>query len=157
MNWLAHIMSCYEPQRGEKRCELREGASVQRLDELEAVLGMDIPAPLRELLSVTDGVDEALFVNGRWMVTQAAVWSCDEIERENLARRSGDHVPVRPTEPPGVKPFYFASAGVDGIVFAFFVSPSEHQDLAVHAYDPLEREWQRISASLAVHLRGWTV
>ena len=156
-DWREHILRAHAARAHEKRPEFRKGASPERLRRLEDEVGLRIPTPLRELLRVSDGVEEELLINGEWMITHASVWTCDEIETQNLALHFGQQTPLAPAESPGATPFYFAGAGVDGILFAFLVDPSDAEDPAVYGYYPMEREWSRISPSLEEHLRGWKV
>ena len=157
LTWRTHIIEGYASRAHESRPEFKEGVSSGRLDEIEKALDVRIPRPLRDLLQETDGVDESLCINGEWMVVHAPVWTCDEIVAENESILRND--PSRPRSPaaPDARPFYFADAGVDGIVFAFFVGVEQRDDPGVYGYDPMDREWTRISPSLEEHLRGWTL
>jgi hypothetical protein len=157
MEWRRFIEESYADRPSDVRPAFREGASPVRLAELESALGLRLPAPLREILSQTDGVGVEMFLHDKWTRTDSDVWSCDQLEKRNSSIRADSDGPPPPPGADGVTPLYFAKPGVEGIVFAFFVHPSSAEDPAVYAYYPIEKAWRLISPTLEVHLRGWTV
>lgn len=155
--WRDRIITGYAARAHEKRPEFSQGASSQRLAALEHEVGLRIPTALRELLTESDGVNESLRIRDEWMVIHAPVWTCEEIAAENQAIRKAEPTRPEPSETPEARPFYFADAGVDGVVFAFAVCPSGPEDPAVYAYYPIESKWRRVSPSLEAHLHGWKI
>jgi hypothetical protein len=136
----------------------RDGASSERLARLGAELDLRIPGSLRELLGESDGVDLEMYCRDEWFSFQTEVWSCDDIAEQNRKIRAGSAGSTKPPEEGTPVPLYFANAGVDGILFAFFVRGSDNrEDPAVYAYYPIERAWRVVSPSLAVHVLGWKV
>lgn len=148
-DWRGWIVEAYAERSAVRgtRPELSEGATAERLAELETQLCHALPEPLRDLLAATDGVRESIRQGGEWMEIHTPVWSCDEIARANRALRAEvDHA--------GSEHICFAHAGWDGILFALRV---EGGDGSVEAYYPIDRLWRRVSPSLAEHLRHWEI
>ncbi|MFT3768648.1 MAG: SMI1/KNR4 family protein [Minicystis sp.] len=156
MDWREWIVKSYREEGRTVTPGFRDGVTPERLLALEAELEVPIPTPLRELLQQTDGMTE--MDEGKPFLR--AIWSCDEIAKQNRSFRTGQLVPPDPPDPPGApgtRPVFFGWPGVDGILFAFLVRPAGPEDPAVYAYYPIEGEWRLISPSLQEHMRGWTV
>ena len=154
MEWRAWITSAYESRGPDVRPGFHGGASPERIGKVEAELGVRLPDSLREMLAESDGVNELLKINGEWDEIGKVVWSCDEL-LDNIGEVRDFVGTVTGDPPPVVLPF--AHAGVDGIVFAFFVGPDGVVDSTIHGWFPIDGEWRHVSASLEAHLRGWTV
>lgn len=155
MLWREWISERYADCAHEQRPEFREGATPERLSALEAEIGLRLPAALRELLLETNGVDLWMHCQGRWFEFLTLAWSCDRIAERN---RSLHADPGGPAQAPGdgaARALFFATPSMDGILFAFFVTPSGPDDPAVHAYSPIEHSWEIQSPSLKDHLHGW--
>lgn len=157
MQWRNWIDQGYADGTSKGRAEFQDGAKVERIAWLESQLGLRLPVPLRELLEESDGVGQMMYLYDKWSRVHTEVWSCDTIAQENKTIRADPEGPLPPPFAPESVPLYFASAAVDGILFAFLMHPSAAQDPAVYAFYPIESEWRRISPSLEAHLHGWTV
>jgi cell wall assembly regulator SMI1 len=65
MDWRPWILECYATRGSRTRPDFRAGASQEQIDQVQAVLGLRVPAALRERLLQSDGVGELwLSVNG---------------------------------------------------------------------------------------------
>lgn len=157
MTWRALIADLYRASGRSVRVEFRPPLSLERISAIEHDLGLPLPRPLRELLSETDGFIENSEREGVWRPLYFPLWSSEDILTQNREIREEANI-LPPSNNPSIRPLYFADAGVDGILFALLVDQSGDEDPAVYAWYPIEQEWQRISPSLADHLRGeWTV
>jgi hypothetical protein len=139
------------------RPDFAEGATSERILQLETKLGLRLPTALREFLGESDGLGQMAISYGNWERVHTELWSCDKIARENESIRADPEGPPPPPDAPGATPLYFADPAVDGILFAFLVRPSGDEDPGVYACYPIENEWRLISPTLEVHLRSWTV
>jgi hypothetical protein len=159
MDWRSWIVQgiAQKSQEIETRPVFADGAPPERLEALEGALGVRLPSALREFMAQSDGVKLEMRSQGEWIPFHTEVWSCADIADRNREIRADPDGPT-PPEDGDVVPLFFASAGTDGIVFAFFIRRSGGgEDPAIHAYYPVDREWCIISPSLAVHLHGWKV
>lgn len=155
MNWREWIIEGHKKHpdpdfASTTRYLFRDGATVERVNRLEAELGIPLPYALRELLLQSDGIDMEMYCQGEWFVFLDIVWTYDEIAKRNRALRVDNTPPPHPDEE--TIPLYFANPGVDGIQFAFFVHPSNIEDPAVHAYYPIEGVWRTVSPSLEANV-----
>jgi len=157
MRWRDWISEGYSGRDQEMRPEFRDGATPERLAQVEAQLGCPLPAPLRELLADTDGVRESMCHNGTWFEIYTPAWSCDEIVAHHQSIQSSACRPPASVSDSLKKPVYFASAGTDGVLFAFMVIQGGPLDLAIYGYFPIEGEWRLVSPSLEAHMHGWQV
>jgi hypothetical protein len=157
MRWRDWITEGYADRAHEVRPDFRSGVPIERLAALEVELGMCLPGPLRDLLRESDGVGEWMSLGDRWSRDRGPIWSCDEIASNNLLVRADPEGRSTPSDDAAGVPLYFADAGADGILFAFFVRPSGPEDAAVYACYPIEGMWRRVSPSLEAHVRGWVV
>lgn len=157
MGWRELVAKVYaEGDRG-VTVGFRPGATVEQMASLEGEVGLRIPTPLRELLTESDGVVELLHRGDTPSVFHWPVWSCDKMIEQNRRARAELKASQEPPGAPEAKPFFFASAGVEGILFAFLVRSSGPEDPAVYGYYPMGYEWHRISPSLEAHFKDWTV
>jgi len=138
MTWRAFIddvTSRVDPEF-RKAPEYGPPAPPKAIERLERQLGCSLPAELRELLLEHDGVRD-----GDWLV-----WSIKEMAKNNL---EGWREPdlILPTDL-----LAFASAGADGILFAFEKgSPSS----TIFAWDPIPHERPVLARSLRAFIEGW--
>lgn len=160
MNWHNWITDGYAAREHgtEMRPDFRGGASPQRIAEVEAELGLRLPDPLSELLQESDGVGESMDYAGTWIDLGEIIWSCDNITAKNKSIRADkEDYYAPPPGAPGTVALFIAGAGVDGVLFAFFLHDSGPADLGIYAYHPIEYKWTLVSPSLAVHVLGWVI
>jgi hypothetical protein len=153
MIWREWISERYADCAHEQRPEFGDGATPERIVALEAEIGQRLPAPLRELLLESNGVDLWMHCQDRWFEFLTVVWSCDQIAEKNRSLHADPRGPARP--PDGSTALFFAEPSVDGLLFAFFVRPSGPDDPAVYTYFPIEHKWEVQAPSLKDHLHGW--
>lgn len=89
---------------------------------------------------------------GDWFESMWLLWNIDEIVEQNLYRRAATE--ERSFERDFTSLVFFASAGTDGILFAF---PVEDGFCAprVMVWHPIIDELEEIAPSLEGFLRGW--
>ena len=120
------------------------GVSPSACAAVEAQLGVSLPADLRRLLLESDGITELLQIGEQPVESGWLVWPLARIAFENLRMREA--FGTRSTL------LVFASAGADGVVFAYDVSA---ETLAIVACEPQEEVTKRLADSLLGFLLGW--
>lgn len=151
MGWREIIDGAYtersEDERDVVRAEYEHGASRGDLAALVKELGCALPADLQSLLLESNGFMEVFEIEGRFVENMWIVWPASELPDNNRHRREEIEEP----RPPGYL-LVFASAGADGILFAFDTrSPKS----GVVAWFPIEDEIRPLASSLREFLVGW--
>jgi hypothetical protein len=107
------------------RLVLRDGASAERLDELERRLGDGVSAELRDLLAETDGFDD---VDGQWEMAWSSTRVASETER---FRRDGllGHTEIAFGDNGCGEPFCLDAEGTVSVIYPIggermFLAPS---------------------------------
>lgn len=132
-------------QRLSGECEFAPPASPERIAAAERSLGIDLPGPLRDLLSETDGVQ------GEYGL--GLVWPLDRIVEDNLTCRGNEN--FRDIYMPFDHLLFFADAG-NGDQFAFPI----HADGVIRRphvfawnHEDDSRIW--VAPSMKDYLDGW--
>jgi SUKH superfamily protein len=128
----------------EPEAEFAEGASAERLTELEQALCVALPSDLRSLLSESDGV------YGKYGMH--LIWSSDEIEAMN--RQRWDDSRFRSTYLPLDSLLFFADAG-DGEMFALGIIEGIIQRPDVYIWNPIDDSRTSVAPSIRRYLEGW--
>lgn len=131
------------------RQSLRAPASIADIVLAEKSLNCHLPESLRSLLLETDGVMNMMSVNdGEWFDENWVIWPIAEIAEKNQWLRV--HHPNRRLE----RFLFFASPGVDGIMFGFPAATVSVPDAPVFAWYPDETEDTLKSHGLEKFLAG---
>lgn len=148
MGWRERLAEAYrtrENQRVPASPRFQPGASEASLAEAERALGQRLPEDLRALLSESDGVMEVLEIGGRQVESLWIVWPTEKIVK-------GQSNPWRAEIGPPAEWLVFASAGVDGIDFAY---DRIEESGRIWAWHPMESRRQLVGESMDGFLRGW--
>ena len=148
MNWRDRLAETYQTRKSQgvpASPRFRPGASEVGLAEAERTLGQRLPEDLRALLSESDGVMEVLEIGSEQIESLWIVWTTEEIVK-------GQSNPWRAEIGPPPEWLVFASAGVDGIDFAYDRAEESEQ---IWAWHPMESRRQLVGESLDGFLRGW--
>ncbi|HEX5159484.1 MAG TPA: SMI1/KNR4 family protein [Ktedonobacterales bacterium] len=128
----------------EPEAEFAEGASAERLTELEQALRVALPSDLRSLLSESDGVYGEYGLH--------LIWSSDEIEAMN--RQRWDDSRFRATYMPLDSLLFFADAG-DGEMFALGIIEGIIQRPDVYVWNPIDDSRTWTAPTIRQYLEWW--
>ena len=151
MGWREIIDGAYTERSEDERefvgAKYEHGASRKDLLALVNELGCALPADLQSLLLESNGFTEVLEVEGRLVENMWTVWPASELPDNNRHR----HEETEEPKPPEYL-LVFASAGADGILFAYDTRSPES---GVVAWFPVEDEIRPLASSLREFLVGW--
>lgn len=165
MTWIAEVTESYEgaqiPSGCASRPRFHPPASREGIDVAERDLQLTFPTSLRGLLEETDGVMSMLSVGGAggtemWFEDQWLVWPVARIVQENRSPVSADlETGPRPMAEVRSRYLFFASAGVDGILFGFPRGSPGGCLESVVSWNPLGDTIPTAAESLDRWIAGW--
>lgn len=128
----------------EPRAVFAEGATQERLPQLERALHITLPAELKSLLGESDGI---LGEYGLHLI-----WSADEIEKQNSQRWNDPG--FRSRYMPLDTLLFFADAG-DGELFAMGIIEGIIQLPYVYVWNPIDDSRTWVAPSIRKYLEWW--
>jgi len=157
MNWRERITGIYQGRQQQPglagKPVFYPSALTQEISDAETKLKAEFPESFRSLLLEANGVMEMASIDGGdWIESMWLFWNIDEIVEQNRCRHAVTE--KRTFKRDFTSLVFFASAGTDGILFAFTVKDGvclPH----VMVWHPIMDELEEIAPSLEDFLRGW--
>ena len=150
MDWRELVTEAFQVRRSRSEDvpafpRFEPGASEESLNRAEDALGQRLPEDLRAFLGESDGIQTILEIDGGQIEDMWVVQTLEEVVK-------GHRDPWRVRIGPPAEWLVFASAGVDGIDFAY---DRAEESGSIWAWYPMESRRQLVGKSLAEFLRGW--
>lgn len=119
-------------------------ANQDELESMETSLKFVLPNDLKELLLQTDGIKEKMVLKGQYKLAGTFICSHTEILELNIWYRDNqEDLQIKHNLQEFI---FFGKTGVDGIYFAFPISPMNPD--GIYAWYPIDAEFVKITDSL---------
>ncbi|MDQ3005059.1 MAG: SMI1/KNR4 family protein [Chloroflexota bacterium] len=158
MDWKNHIEAAYKASAGFTQFGslpvFAEPAKIEEIYVIENSLNCQIPMNLRDLLLQTDGVNEKMLIDGKYIASNIFIFSSKEIiEINSWFRKNEDQ--IRPKKSFD-EVLFFGQTGVDGICFALPTSNVEGDKVGgVYAWYPIDCKFINIAETLEELTFNW--
>jgi hypothetical protein len=153
MNWQQYINNLYKSKKGDESVGFYPPSSYERILAVELSLGIKLPPPLKDLLTDTNGVMALMKLGEQTIKTSWLIWPIEEIERQNSSFR------VEAQKATYGRSFddllFFASAGADGILFAYRIPAGQVSESEIYVWHPMENTLRGVAPSLETFIKQW--